>query len=78
MPFGHTHRDQEEVYVVLRGSGRMTIDDEIVDLAEGDMVGVAPGVWRCTQAGPDGMAIVAVDAPVADENDAVIEGWWAD
>ena len=31
-PYGHTHRKQEEVYVVLRGSGRMKLDDEIVEL----------------------------------------------
>ncbi len=79
VPFGHTHRDQEEIYVVVRGSGRMKIDDEIVDLTEGDMVRVAPGVWRCTEAGPDGLEIVAVGAPIADKNDAEIEqGWWAD
>jgi mannose-6-phosphate isomerase-like protein (cupin superfamily) len=79
IPFGHTHRDQEEVYVVVRGSGRMKIEDEIVDLAPGDLVRVAPRVWRCTEAGPDGLEIVAVGAPVADKNDAEIEqGWWAD
>lgn len=78
VPFGHTHRDQEEVYVVLRGGGRMKIADEIVELAEGDMVRVAPGVWRCSEAGPDGMQLLAVGAPVAQENDAEIEqGWWS-
>src|ERR671937_713490 len=30
-PYGHTHAKQEEVYVVLRGSGRMKINDEIVE-----------------------------------------------
>jgi mannose-6-phosphate isomerase-like protein (cupin superfamily) len=79
VPFGHTHRDQEEVYYVLRGSGRMKIDDEIVELGEGDLVRVAPGAWRCTEAGPDGMQILAAGAPTAEENDAEIEqGWWAD
>jgi mannose-6-phosphate isomerase-like protein (cupin superfamily) len=79
VPFGHTHRDQEEVYVVLRGGGRMKIGDELVDLVEGDMVRVAPGVWRCTEAGPDGLQVLAIGAPIADENDAEIEqGWWAD
>lgn len=79
VPFGHTHREQEEVYVVLRGSGRIKIADEIVELAEGDLVRVAPGVWRCTEAGPDGMTILAVGAPVSEENDAELEqGWWAD
>jgi mannose-6-phosphate isomerase-like protein (cupin superfamily) len=79
VPFGHMHREQEEVYFVLRGSGRIKIEDEILELSEGDLVRIAPGVWRCTEAGSDGMAIIAVGAPVADENDAVIEqGWWAD
>jgi len=27
-PYGHTHKTQEEVYVVVRGSGRMKVDDE--------------------------------------------------
>jgi uncharacterized cupin superfamily protein len=35
-PYGHTHRKQEEVYVVLRGSGRMKLDDEIVELKAWD------------------------------------------
>jgi len=79
VPFGHMHRDQEEVYVVLRGSGRIKIDDEIVELAEGDLVRVAPGVWRCTEAGPDGMQILAIGAPISEENDSELEhGWWAD
>jgi len=79
IPFGHVHRDQEEVYVVLRGSGRIKVDDEILDLVEGDLVRVAPGAWRCTEAGPDGMTILAIGAPVAEENDAELaQGWWAD
>ena len=79
VPFGHMHRDQEEVYVVLRGSGRIKIEDEILELAEGDLVRIAPGIWRCTEAGPDGMQILAVGAPISEENDSEIEqGWWAD
>ena len=79
VPFGHTHSEQEEVYVVLRGSGRIKIDDEIVELAEGDLVRVSPGAWRCTEAGADGMQLLAVGAPTSEENDAEIEqGWWAD
>jgi mannose-6-phosphate isomerase-like protein (cupin superfamily) len=79
VPFGHTHRRQEEVYVVLRGSGRIKIDDEIVELREGDLVRVAPGVWRCTEAGADGMQILAVGAPTSAEDDSELEqGWWAD
>ena len=79
VPFGHTHREQEEVYVVLRGSGRIKIDDEIVELREGDLVRVAPGAWRCTEAGADGMQLLAVGAPIPEGDDSELEqGWWAD
>ena len=37
-PYGHTHMKQEEVYVVVRGTGRMKVDDEIVELKEWDAV----------------------------------------
>ncbi len=37
-PYGHTHVTQEEVYVVVRGSGRMKLDDEIVELEEWNAV----------------------------------------
>jgi mannose-6-phosphate isomerase-like protein (cupin superfamily) len=43
LPYGHTHKTQEEVYVVLRGSGRMKVDDEIVEVEEWDAVRVPPG-----------------------------------
>jgi mannose-6-phosphate isomerase-like protein (cupin superfamily) len=79
VPFGHMHRDQEEIYVVLRGSGRIKIEDEILDLGEGDIVRLGRGVWRCTEAGPNGLQYLAVGAPVSEENDAEIEqGWWGD
>ena len=55
--FGHRHRDQEEIYVVLRGSGRIKIDDEILDLRQGDVVRLGRGVWRCTEGGPEGPAV---------------------
>ena len=53
-PYGHTHKKQEEVYVVVRGSGRMKLDDEIVELKEWDVVRVPPGTWRGYEAGPEG------------------------
>jgi hypothetical protein len=40
-PYGHTHVKQEEVYVVVRGSGRMKVDDEIVEIEEWDAVRVS-------------------------------------
>lgn len=62
-PYGHTHKQQEEVYVVLQGSGRMKLDEEIVELRRWDAVRVAPGTWRGYEAGPDGLEILVVGAP---------------
>jgi mannose-6-phosphate isomerase-like protein (cupin superfamily) len=79
-PFGHTHKTQEEIYVVLRGSGRMKLDDEIVEIEEWDAVRVPPGTWRGYEAGPDGLEILVVAAPHIDQREDV-EGqrdWWAD
>jgi mannose-6-phosphate isomerase-like protein (cupin superfamily) len=79
-PYGHTHETQEEVYVVVRGGGRMKIDDEIVELAEWDAVRVPPGVWRGYEAGPDGLELIVVGAPNLGENPRDdVEGqrnWW--
>ncbi|HEY4828208.1 MAG TPA: cupin domain-containing protein [Solirubrobacteraceae bacterium] len=81
-PYGHTHKTQEEVYVVLRGSGRMKVDDEIVELKEWDAVRVPPGMWRGYEAGPDGFEMLVIGAPSLGENPREdVEGqrdWWAD
>ena len=80
-PYGHTHRTQEEVYVVVRGSGRMKLDDEIVDLRELDAVRVAPGTWRGYEAGPDGLELLVIGAPhLGDDPRGDVTGqrdWWA-
>ena len=62
-PYGHTHKEQEEVYVVVRGSGRMKVDDEIVEVKEWDAVRVPPGTWRGYEAGPEGLEILVFGAP---------------
>jgi mannose-6-phosphate isomerase-like protein (cupin superfamily) len=81
-PYGHTHEKQEEVYVVVRGSGRMKLDDEIVELKEWDAVRVPPGTWRGYEAGPEGLEIIVIGAPSLGENRREdVEGrrdWWAD
>jgi mannose-6-phosphate isomerase-like protein (cupin superfamily) len=81
-PYGHTHKTQEEVYVVVRGGGRMKVDDEIVELREWDAVRVPPGMWRGYEAGPDGLEILVIGAPHLGEAPREdVEGrrdWWAD
>jgi mannose-6-phosphate isomerase-like protein (cupin superfamily) len=81
-PYGHSHSTQEEVYVVVRGSGRMKLDDEIVELKEWDAVRVQPGTWRGYEAGPEGLEILVVGAPnLGDDPRGDVDGqrdWWAD
>lgn len=76
-PFGHKHDKAEEVYVVLAGSGRVKLDDEIVDLAKHDAVRVAPGVMRSFEAGSDGMEMLAL-GPHHDGDGELVQGWWAE
>ncbi len=80
-PYGHTHATQEEVYVVVRGGGRMALDDEVVELREWDAVRVPPGTWRGYEAGPDGLALLVIGAPsLGNGRREDVEGrrdWWA-
>ena len=57
--FGHHHDEAEEVYVVLAGSGRIKLDDEVVDIAVLDAVRIAPKVTRRVEGGPDGIELIA-------------------
>jgi len=77
VPFGHTHAEQEEVYVVLSGGGKLKLDDELVDVRMWDAIRVPAGVIRGVEAGPEGMEIIAVGAPQADDTE-MLQGWWSD
>jgi mannose-6-phosphate isomerase-like protein (cupin superfamily) len=70
-PMAHSHREQEEAYVVVAGSGRVLLDDEILDLRQWDVVRVAPEVVRAFEAGPEGLDIIAVGGPKPEEGDGV-------
>lgn len=78
VPFGHKHSEQEEVYVVVRGSGRVKVGDDVVELREWDAIRFGRDVMRQLEGGPDGIEYLAFGAG-ADPGDAEIEqGWWAD
>ena len=66
---GHSHREQEEAYVVVAGSGRARLDDEIRDLKQWDVLRVAPAVVRGFEAGPDGLELIAVGGPKPEGGD---------
>jgi mannose-6-phosphate isomerase-like protein (cupin superfamily) len=79
VPFGHFHDRQEEVYVVVGGSGRLKLDDEVVELGRWDAVRIAPEVTRGLEAGPEGLELIAFGAPNTGPQDVRQEmGWWTD
>jgi mannose-6-phosphate isomerase-like protein (cupin superfamily) len=76
-PFGHVHSEQEEVYVVISGSARVALDDEVVDLSQWDAIRIPSGTMRAMEAGGDGAEILAFGAPNTDNKDAEMQpGWW--
>jgi mannose-6-phosphate isomerase-like protein (cupin superfamily) len=75
-PFGHRHEDQEEVYVVLAGSGRMSLGDEVVEVEAMDAVRVSPDTLRALEAGDDGLEFLAFGAGRAGDTE-MVEGFWA-
>lgn len=75
--FGHRHDEAEEVYVVLAGSGRVKLDDQILELEPLDAIRVAPAVVRCFEAGPEGLELLAV-GPRHDGDGELLHGWWKD
>jgi uncharacterized cupin superfamily protein len=80
-PYGHTHVRQEEVYVVVRGSGRMKVDEAVVELTEWDAVRISAGAWRGYEAGPEGLELLVIGAPNLGESPRDdVRGerdWWA-
>jgi uncharacterized cupin superfamily protein len=78
-PFGHRHREQEELYVVVAGGGSVKLDDEVVPVRQWDVVRVGPETMRNFEAGPDGLEVLATGAPISEESDGeIVPGWWSD
>ena len=77
-PFAHRHDDVEEVYVVLSGSGRVKLDDDIVELKRLDAVRVSPGVARAFEGGEDGLELLAFSPRRTDDRGEILQDWWTD
>ena len=77
MPWGHRHRVQEEAYVVVGGSGRAKLDDEIIEIGAWDVLRVAPAVARSFEAGPDGLDVICIGGrkPESSDNERVDDFW---
>ena len=78
IPFGHKHEDQEEVYVVVRGSARVKVGDEIVELGEWDAIRFDKDTMRNVEAGPDGLEYLAFGAGTDPRDAEMSPGWWSE
>ncbi len=74
-PFTHRHTDAEEIYVVLSGSGRVKLDDELVDVGPLDSIRVAPATARAFEAGEDGLDLLAFGPHHAGDGEPVEDPW---
>jgi mannose-6-phosphate isomerase-like protein (cupin superfamily) len=78
IPFGHKHSGQEEVYVVVRGSARVKVEDDVVELGEWDAIRFGKDTMRNMEAGPDGLEYLAFGAGEDPRDAEMVAGWWSD
>jgi mannose-6-phosphate isomerase-like protein (cupin superfamily) len=78
IPFGHKHAGQEEVYVVLRGSARIKVEEEIVELVQWDAIRFDKNTMRAVEAGPDGVEYLAFGAGEDPRDAEMVQNWWTD
>jgi hypothetical protein len=79
IPFGHRHKQQEEVYVLVNGSARNRIDDEVRDMKQWDAVRLHRDTVRALEAGDEGAELIAIGAPNTGPGDAdLIQDWWSE
>ena len=74
----HKHEEAEEVYVVIAGSGRMKLDDEIIEVTELDAIRISPDVVRAMEAGDDGLEVLAFGPRHAEDRGEMVEDFWDD
>jgi mannose-6-phosphate isomerase-like protein (cupin superfamily) len=74
-PFAHRHRHAEEIYVILQGTGRIKLDDEILEVQPLDAIRVAPEVSRAFEAGDDGLEFLATGPHHPSDGEPVDDPW---
>lgn len=76
IPFGHKHETQEEVYVIVRGSGRIKVEDDVVDVGQWDAIRFDKDTMRNVEAGPEGIEYVAFGAGNDPSEVEMVQKWW--
>jgi mannose-6-phosphate isomerase-like protein (cupin superfamily) len=79
LPFGHTHNTQEELYVLVDGTARLKLGDDVIDLRPFDAVRIPKDTMRNLEGGPDGAVVILFGAPKTEAGDAQMDpDWWTD
>lgn len=79
VPFGHHHNTQEELYVLIGGSARLKLDDDVIEMKPFDAVRIAKETMRNFEGGPEGAEVIAFGAPSTGPGDGpMTQGWWTD
>ena len=76
--FAHRHDAAEEIYVILSGSGRVKLDDEIHEVGPLDAIRIAPGVARAFEAGPEGLEFLAFGPHHENDGEILRDDFWGD
>lgn len=53
LPFNHKHKQNEEIYIFLKGEGTMILDNEPIDVKDGSCIKVLPQSVRTMEAKTD-------------------------
>ena len=78
VPWGHTHKTQEEVFIVLEGSLRVKLEDTVEELAPWDAIRVSKETMRGFEAGPAGVVMIAIGCPGGPGDAQTTAEWWTD
>jgi mannose-6-phosphate isomerase-like protein (cupin superfamily) len=74
-PFAHRHGEDEEIYVVVGGGGRVKLDDDLVEIGPWDAIRVAPETVRAFEAGPDGLELLALGPRGSSDAEPLPASW---
>jgi mannose-6-phosphate isomerase-like protein (cupin superfamily) len=79
LPFGHSHAEQEEIYIVVGGTVRLKLDEDELELKRLDAVRIPESVVRGMAGGPDGGELIAFGAPNTENKDiTMVQGFFSD
>ena len=76
--FAHRHEQAEEIYVVVSGSGRIKLEDEIADVGPMDAIRVAPHVARAFEAGDDGLELLVFGPRHPRDGELLKDDFWSE